>query len=58
MLFIQGADDWQTPTSLTTEYVAAIRAPAKDLVLIKNADHFLALVLPDTILAQIRMHIR
>lgn len=57
MLFIQGADDWQTPTSLTTEYVATIRAPSKELVLIRNADHFLALVLPDTVLTQIVAHV-
>jgi pimeloyl-ACP methyl ester carboxylesterase len=57
MLFVPGAADWQTPTSLTTEYVAAITAPWQELVLIENADHFLALVLPDTVLGQILAHV-
>ena len=39
MLYIQGADDIQTPTSLVEAYVAEIEAPKKALVLIEGGAH-------------------
>ena len=39
MFFFQGEDDWNTPTALVREYVAKIRAPHKDLVILPGADH-------------------
>jgi proline iminopeptidase len=56
ILFVQGADDWQTPTTLTNEYFATITAPSKAMVIVPNADHFLALTKPDTLLREILAH--
>jgi pimeloyl-ACP methyl ester carboxylesterase len=58
ILLIQGADDWQTPTPLTSEYFSTIRAPSKEMVVVPGADHFVALVLPDTVLRDLVSRVR
>jgi len=39
MIYIQGADDIQTPTSLVREYFETIEAPRKELILIEGGAH-------------------
>jgi proline iminopeptidase len=39
MIYVQGADDIQTPTVLVQDYVAEIEAPEKALILIEGAAH-------------------
>jgi proline iminopeptidase len=43
MIYIQGAEDIQTPTELVQEYFETIEAPKKDLVLIEGGAHMAAI---------------
>jgi pimeloyl-ACP methyl ester carboxylesterase len=43
MIYIQGADDIQTPTSLVEEYFKTIDAPKKELILIEGGAHMAAI---------------
>jgi pimeloyl-ACP methyl ester carboxylesterase len=40
VFFIQGADDFTTPTTLARNYLDAIKAPRKEFVTINNGGHF------------------
>ena len=40
MFFIQGAEDFTTPTTLARNYLAAIQAPRKEFVTISGGGHF------------------
>jgi pimeloyl-ACP methyl ester carboxylesterase len=50
---IQGEVDTLTLTSLTEEYFAAIEAPSKQLVLLKDAGHLAAFALPERFLKEL-----
>jgi pimeloyl-ACP methyl ester carboxylesterase len=47
---IQGADDIQTPTSLASEYVEAILAPAKRFVSLPGGGHMASVAMPEAFL--------
>jgi len=44
MIYIQGADDIQTPTALVEEYVQEVDAPRKALVLLDEGAAHMAIV--------------
>jgi len=50
----QGAADEHTLTSLAEEYLAAVEAPGKDLVLLPGGGHCAVLMQPDVFLAELR----
>ncbi|HEY9217029.1 MAG TPA: alpha/beta hydrolase, partial [Phenylobacterium sp.] len=54
VLFIQGDEDIQTPTELVHDYLAAIHAPAKRLVLIPGGGHMAVFAMPDVSLETLR----
>jgi len=54
MYFVQGDADAQTPTPLVEEYVASLQAPVKQLTIVPDAGHFVALASPDRLLMELR----
>jgi pimeloyl-ACP methyl ester carboxylesterase len=54
----QGESDVITLTSLATEYFTEVEAPAKELVLIKDAGHFAAFTQPDRFLTELLTRVR
>lgn len=52
----QGESDVITLTSLAEEYFEEIKAPKKQLALIKNAGHFAAFTEPEQFLDQLLTH--
>ena len=54
---IHGAEDFTTPTSLAREFVASVRAPHKELVLI-DGGHFAVFVEPEAFLRELVSRVR
>jgi pimeloyl-ACP methyl ester carboxylesterase len=53
MFFIQGAEDFTTPTALARSYLDAIKAPRKELVAINGAGHFAVFMHSDQFLQEL-----
>ena len=58
MFFFEGAEDFNTPIEPAYAYFQQIKAPQKEFVLFKGADHFIPLDRPDEFLTQLIKHIR
>jgi pimeloyl-ACP methyl ester carboxylesterase len=58
VFFIQGEDDDITPTSLVTDYVSKIQAPAKKLDILPGAGHFVMWTHPNEFLNFLREDLR
>jgi pimeloyl-ACP methyl ester carboxylesterase len=58
VFFIQGEDDNVTPTSLVTDYVSKIQAPAKKLDILPRAGHFVMWTHPNEFLNLLREDLR
>jgi pimeloyl-ACP methyl ester carboxylesterase len=57
VVFIQGADDDVTPTSLVREYFKKLHAPSKNLVVLAGEGHLAVFAAPNTFLKQLRWHV-
>jgi pimeloyl-ACP methyl ester carboxylesterase len=57
VVFIQGAEDIQTPTSLVETYCAEITAPSKAMVLLPGGGHWALGAMPDAFLAALLTHV-
>jgi len=55
---IQGADDFQTPTSLAADYLEAIEAPAKRFVSLPGGGHMAMVAMPDAFLGALLTEVR
>ena len=53
MLFIQGAEDFTTPTALARSYLDAIKAPRKEFVTINGGGHFAVFMHSDQFLQEL-----
>jgi pimeloyl-ACP methyl ester carboxylesterase len=53
MFFIQGAEDFTTPTSLARNYLDSIKAPRKEFVTITNGGHFAVFMHSDQFLQEL-----
>ena len=53
MFFIQGAEDFTTPTSLARNYLDSIKAPRKQFVTITNGGHFAVFMHSDQFLQEL-----
>jgi pimeloyl-ACP methyl ester carboxylesterase len=53
MFFIQGAEDFTTPTALARSYLDAIKAPRKEFVTINNGGHFAVFMYSDQFLQEL-----
>jgi pimeloyl-ACP methyl ester carboxylesterase len=58
MFFFEGAEDFNTPIEPAYAYFQQIKAPQKEFVLFKGADHFIPLDRPNEFLTQLIKHIR
>jgi pimeloyl-ACP methyl ester carboxylesterase len=58
MFFFEGAEDFNTPIEPAYAYFQQLKAPQKEFVLFKGADHFIPLDRPDEFLTQLIKHIR
>lgn len=58
VFFIQGENDNVTPTSLVTDYISMIAAPAKKLDVVPNAGHFVMWTHPVEFLDRLREDLR
>jgi pimeloyl-ACP methyl ester carboxylesterase len=58
MFFIQGADDYTCPTSLVQEYFKKIKAPHKELVMLKGGGHFAVFMQPRAFLNELVTRVR
>jgi len=53
MFFIQGAEDFTTPTALARNYLESIKAPRKEFVTINGAGHFAVFMHSDQFLQEL-----
>jgi pimeloyl-ACP methyl ester carboxylesterase len=53
MFFIQGAEDFTTPTALARNYLEAIKAPRKEFVTINSGGHFAVFIHSDQFLLEL-----
>ena len=53
MFFIQGAEDFTTPTSLARNYLDSIKAPRKQFVTINGGEHFAVFMHSDQLLREL-----
>ena len=53
MFFIQGAEDFTTPTALARNYLDSIKAPRKDFVTINDGGHFAVFMHSDQFLQEL-----
>jgi pimeloyl-ACP methyl ester carboxylesterase len=53
MFFIQGAEDFTTPTSLARNYLEALKAPRKEFVTINGSGHFAVFMHADQFLREL-----
>jgi pimeloyl-ACP methyl ester carboxylesterase len=58
MFFIQGAEDFTTPTSLARGYLDSIKAPRKEFVTIANGGHFAVFMHSDQFLQELVKRVR
>ncbi len=58
MFFIQGAEDFTTPTSLARIYLDAIKAPRKEFVTINGGGHFAVFMHSDQFLQELVASVR
>ena len=58
MFVLQGAEDFTTPTALARQFVAAIKAPRKELVLLEGAGHFAVFMKADQFLRELVQRVR
>jgi pimeloyl-ACP methyl ester carboxylesterase len=58
MFFIQGAEDFTTPTSLARNYLDSIKAPRKEFVTINGGEHFAVFMHSDQFLRQLVARMR
>jgi len=58
MFFIQGAEDFTTPTALARNYLEAIQAPRKEFVTINGAGHFAVFMHSDQFLQELVARVR
>jgi pimeloyl-ACP methyl ester carboxylesterase len=58
MFFIQGAEDFTTPTALARNYLEAIKAPRKEFVTIDGAGHFAVFMHSDQFLQELVARVR
>jgi pimeloyl-ACP methyl ester carboxylesterase len=58
IFIFQGDADIQSPTALAKEFFSSIRAPKKDLVLLKGEGHNALLLLPDVFLKEMVTRVR
>jgi pimeloyl-ACP methyl ester carboxylesterase len=56
--FIQGAEDFTTPTELAREYLESIKAPRKEFVLIEGGGHFAVFMKSDQFLKELVRRVR
>jgi pimeloyl-ACP methyl ester carboxylesterase len=58
VFFFEGTEDFMTPVEPAHAYFERVKAPKKDFVLFKGADHFIPFDRPDEFLTQLIDHIR
>jgi pimeloyl-ACP methyl ester carboxylesterase len=58
MFFIQGAEDFTTPTALARNYLDAIKAPRKEFVTINGGGHFAVFMHSDQFLQELVARVR
>jgi pimeloyl-ACP methyl ester carboxylesterase len=58
MFFVQGAEDFTTPTALARDYLKAIQSPRKEFVPIQGAGHFAVFMHPDQFLDELVRRVR
>jgi pimeloyl-ACP methyl ester carboxylesterase len=58
MFFIQGAEDFTTPTSLARSYLDSIKAPRKEFVTIATGGHFAVFLHSDQFLQELVQRVR
>ena len=58
MFFIQGAEDFTTPTSLARSYLDSIKSPGKEFVTINGGGHFAVFMHSDQFLQELVMRVR
>ncbi len=58
VVLIEGSEDIQTPTRLAAQYLSALAAPAKELVVLPGAGHSALLAEPGEFLAALESHVR
>lgn len=58
VFFIQGSEDNLTPASLAEDYLEAIDAPHKEMVLLKGGGHFAFLSMADKFLGELVIRVR
>jgi pimeloyl-ACP methyl ester carboxylesterase len=58
MFFIQGAEDFTTPTSLARTYLDSIKAPRKEFVAINGGGHFAVFMRSDQFLQELVVRVR
>jgi pimeloyl-ACP methyl ester carboxylesterase len=58
IFFIQGAEDFTTPTALARDYLKAIQAPRKDFVPIPGGGHFAVFIHSDQFLEELVKRVR
>jgi pimeloyl-ACP methyl ester carboxylesterase len=58
MFFIQGAEDFTTPTGLARNYLDSIKAPRKEFVTINGGGHFAVFMHSDQFLQELIVRVR
>jgi len=58
MFFIQGAEDFTTPTALARNYLEAVKAPQKEFVTINGGGHFAVFMHSDQFLQELVARVR
>jgi pimeloyl-ACP methyl ester carboxylesterase len=58
MFFIQGAEDFTTPTALARDYLDSIKAPGKEFVTINSGGHFAVFMHSDQFLQELVVRVR
>jgi pimeloyl-ACP methyl ester carboxylesterase len=58
MVFIEGDEDYNTPSAPAEDYFKRIVAPRKDFVQIRGGDHFIPLDRPDEFLSELLARVR
>ncbi len=53
IFFLQGAEDFTTPTALAQQYLAAIQAPRKEFVALEGCGHFAVFMCSDRFLKEL-----
>ncbi len=58
ILFLQGAEDFTTPTALAQQYLASIQAPHKEFISIRGCGHFAVFMCSDQFLKELVTRVR